>query len=207
MLLCFGLLLCYKCLLLFFPNMVADDAVEVAADEVAQHDAEIEDENLGPKDGVEINGNAQIVESVGHTVGKTAHDEERHAKEQREILSLAGESDGGGHNHTAADGQNAAPDRSDGQAAFQNLLCRILKRHGTHAGDDGHNEAADDVAQENKEQLSHFTFFNKAGRSGVEFQSVVHHREQTESKKDGADDALLRQITEAGNSDGHSGIN
>ena len=192
---------------MIFPDVVANDAVEIAADKVAHDDAQVKDENLGPEYGVKVERHAQIIESVGHTVGEAAHDEERHAEEQREILSFAGEGDGGGHDHAAADSQYAASDGTDGQTAFENLLCRFLERHRTHAGDDGDDEATDDVAQENKEQLSRFTFLNKACGSGVEFQSVVHHRKQAESEEYGADDAFLGQIAETGNTDGHSGVN
>lgn len=193
--------------MLFFPDVVANDAVEIAADKVAHDDAQVKDENLGPEDSVKVKRHAQIIECVGHTVGEAAHDEERHAEEQGEILPLSGKGDGGGHDHAASDSQYAASDGTDGQTAFENLLCRFLKGHRTHAGDDGDDETTHDVAQENKEQLSHFTFLNKACSSGVEFQPVMHHREQTESKKNGADNAFLRQIAEAGDADGHSGVN
>ena len=51
-------------LLLFLPNVIADDAVEVAADKVAQHDADVEDKNLRPEEGIEVQGHTQIIKSI-----------------------------------------------------------------------------------------------------------------------------------------------
>lgn len=85
-----------------------DQSVEVAAEEVAKDEAEIEWENGAPVGGEGVDGDAEVVEDVGYAVGETTHDEQRHAEEQWEELLLAGKGDGSGHDESAADGKEAA---------------------------------------------------------------------------------------------------
>ena len=78
-------------------------AVEVAADEVTEDLAEIDDEDVGlEKLG---GGGDEEIEGVGDGVGEATEDEDGHAEDQRQHLTLAGELDGSGHDESAADSQ------------------------------------------------------------------------------------------------------
>ena len=52
---------------------------------------------------------------------------DRHAEEQRQIVSLTSESYGSSHDKTTSDGKQASMQRSHGQTTFQNALCRLLQ--------------------------------------------------------------------------------
>ena len=89
--------------IVFFGLEEEDPAVEVAADEVAEDLAEVDDEDVGLE---ELFGwGDKEIEGVGDGVGEAAEDEDGHAKDQRQHLALAGKFDGGGHDESAADGQ------------------------------------------------------------------------------------------------------
>ena len=59
------------------------NAVEVATDEVANHNAYIEKEDFQPVCHDKVCGNAEILEGVGYTMGKSTHNKEGDAKYQR----------------------------------------------------------------------------------------------------------------------------
>ena len=85
-------------------------AVEVAADEVAENLADVDDEDVGLE---ELFGwGDKEIEGVGDGVGEAAENEDGHAEDQRQHLTLAGELDGGGHNESAADGQQETRPRA-----------------------------------------------------------------------------------------------
>ena len=78
-------------------------AVEVAANEVAEYLADVDDEDIGLEQLVS-RGDEEI-EGVGDRVGESAEDEDGHTEDQRQHLALAGKLNGGGHDESAADGQ------------------------------------------------------------------------------------------------------
>ena len=87
----------------FFGLEEEGPAVEVAADEVAEHLADVDDEDVGLE---ELAGRGdEEIEGVGDGVGEAAEDKDGHAENQRQHLALAGELDGSGHDESAADGQ------------------------------------------------------------------------------------------------------
>ena len=70
--------------ILFFPMLLllrCDEAVEVATDEVANHQAGVEHQYLGQVGKGEVRGHGEVVERIGQAVGKAAVDEEGHTKE------------------------------------------------------------------------------------------------------------------------------
>ena len=71
--------------------------------------------------------NRHVIESIGKTVREAAVDEEGHTKEQNQRLSLAGESNNGGHDETATYCQQTGIDRTHLQATFKYRLCRSAK--------------------------------------------------------------------------------
>ena len=128
--------------ILLFLEMVTDDTIKIAPDEITCNNAQIENKYFASSCHIEINRHAKIIESICHTVGETAHDEQRYTKQKREVLSLAGKGDCCGLYHTASDGQYSAIERPCGKTCFKYLMCRILQRHGTCACNKSHYEAS-----------------------------------------------------------------
>ena len=73
---------------------------------------------------------AKVVETIGHTMGEAAHNEQRDAKNQGKHLVLTGKSDSRGHDEPTADAQHATPQSTHGQTAFQDALGGFLQRQG-----------------------------------------------------------------------------
>ena len=65
------------------PLLPHHNAVEVATDEVADHNAYVEKEDFQPVCHDKVCGNAEIVEGVGYTMGKSTHNKEGDTKYQR----------------------------------------------------------------------------------------------------------------------------
>ena len=105
--------------IVFFGLEEEGPAVEVAADEVAEDLAEIDDENVGLE---ELGGRGdEEIEGVGDGVGEAAENEDGHAEDQRQHLTLAGELDGGGHNESAADSQQETRPRAFRQSSGEDF--------------------------------------------------------------------------------------
>ena len=64
--------------------------IEVAAYEVAKNDGKVEEKDLPEVGSPEVERDTKVVECVGDAVGEATHDEQRDAKEQREVLPLTG---------------------------------------------------------------------------------------------------------------------
>ena len=152
-----------------------NDAVEVAADKVTQHDADIDAEDLEGMRLQEGNRHRTIVEGVGHAVGEAAYDEERNCKQERQIVLLAGKAHGGGHHHAATDTEQAAAQSSSAQTQLQYLLGCTLDIHRADTRKKRSAEAADYVSKEYHEEHSHLAFHDEAGGSGVELKFISHH--------------------------------
>ena len=73
---------------------------------------------------------AKVVETIGHTMGEAAHNEQRDTKNQGQHLVLTGKSDSRGHDEPTADAQHATPQSTHGQTAFQDALGGFLQRQG-----------------------------------------------------------------------------
>ena len=108
-----------ECLLLLLGLEEEGPAVEVAADEVAEYLAEVDDEDIGLE---ELGGGRdEEVEGVSDGVGEAAEDEDGYTQQQRQHLAFAGELDGGGHDESATDGQQETRPRAFRQTACKNL--------------------------------------------------------------------------------------
>ena len=159
-----------------------DDTVEVAAEEVAKDDGEVEGEHRGPVGGEGGDGDAEVVEDVGYAVRETTHDEQRHAEEQWEELLLAGKGDGSGHDESAADGKEAATEDACIHPGSEDVGGCLLLGQGRAAGKQGYEQTADDVAKKDEEQRTDFFARDETCRTGVQLQFVVDDSQQSESK-------------------------
>lgn len=185
-----------------------DESVEVAPYEIAHHDGGVECEHAESVFAEVVHWHAEVIECVGYAVGESAHDEQRHTKEQWQILALTGEGYGCGHDKSAPYSQHATFQRTCGKAAFKNLLRRVLQVYGAASGYQRHEQAANDVAHQYEQQLPGFSFFDKSGGAGVEFQTVVHNGKQTECEKHGSHDSfLVGKVAETSNADANASQN
>ena len=126
--------------LLWFGGEDHRPAIEVAAYEIAEHLADVNDE-----DGRLEGWRHKEIEGIGYRVGKAAEDEHGDTQHQRQHLSLAGELDGGGHDKAATDGQQKTGERSLGQTPGEDLGGRLYAV-GLGIGDEpGREQAADDA--------------------------------------------------------------
>ena len=99
-----------------------NETVEVATNEVANHQAGVEHQHLGQVGEGETRGYGEVIKRVSQAVREAAVNEEGHAKQQRCILTFTSEGYYGSHNEAAADGQQACTHGADGKAAFENFL-------------------------------------------------------------------------------------
>ena len=109
------------------------NAVEVATDKVAKDDGNVKAEDISKVGKEEVGGHGEVIERIGHTVGKTTDNEEGHTEEGGEDITLARKGYGGGHNESATDGEETAAQRTYGKATFKNGLCRFLEGLGRSA--------------------------------------------------------------------------
>lgn len=159
-----------------------DQSVEVAAEEVAKDEAEIEWENGAPVGGEGVDGDAEVVEDVGYAVGETTHDEQRHAEEQWEELLLAGKGDGSGHDESAADGKEAATEDACIHPGSEDVGGCLLQWQRRAAGKQWDKQTTDDITKKDEEQCPHLTTFDEACRTSVQFEFVVNDSKQSEGK-------------------------
>lgn len=182
----------------FFSVIQKKCAVEIATNEIAQHNGKIAREHLQPMFGEERERHTEIIECVSNAVREAAHDEKRHTKEEWQVLALSGKGDGRRHDKAATDGEDAVAPPAGSKSAFQNALRRFLQGHRRAANHQGNQEAANDVAKEYEQQLEHLTLLNKPGRAGVELEGVVHNSKKAESKEHGPHNGLGSEIAETG---------
>ena len=109
-----------------------DNAVEVAADEVSQHDADVHSQDLPCMSLQKCYRNAEIVEGIGNAVGESAHDEERNRKQEREIVLLPGKLHRSRHHESATDSKKSTAPCTCLQAEFEDILGSTLDVHGRH---------------------------------------------------------------------------
>ena len=180
----------FRSLLVLFGVTAHDPAVEVAAHEIADNDDAVEGQDAAEIGAPVIQRSAGVEISIGNAVREAAHDEERHTEEHGQIVSLAGEGNGGGHDESAADGKQTTIHESQIQAALQQCLCRFLQGHGAQAGEDAHSGAADDVAQQHQQHHAHLIPGNESGCAGVETELVADNGD----KGEGEDNAACQEI-------------
>ena len=102
------------------------NAVEVATDEVAEHDGYVKAEDIAEVGKKEFGGDGEVIEGVCHAVGKAADDEEGHTEEGGEDIALARKGYGGRHNESATNGKQTSTQRTNGEATFKDALCGFL---------------------------------------------------------------------------------
>ena len=106
-----------------------NNPIEVAADKVTQHDADIHTEYLEGMCLQEGYRYSAIVKGVGHAVGEASYDEERNCKQEREHVAFAGKCHRSGHEQTAWDAEEAASEGSGLESELENLLRSCLDVH------------------------------------------------------------------------------
>ena len=92
------------------------ETVKITTNEITHDKAGIEQCDIYPVSRGVLQRHCHIIESVGKAVGETAVYEERHTKEQRQRLALAGEGDNGCHNETTTYGKQTCTHRTYCQA-------------------------------------------------------------------------------------------
>ena len=123
-----------------------DPAVEVAANEIADHDDAVEGQDAAEVGAPVIQRGAGIEIRISNAVREAAHNEERHAEEHGHVVALAGEGDGGGHDEAAADAEKSAAECTCTQAKFQYVLCCCLDLHRSDTGKKRCAETSYDVS-------------------------------------------------------------
>ena len=173
--------------LLFILAFCQNDAVEVAADEIAKDDADIDRQDGRSVGFPEVERHAEVVECICHAVGESTDNEERHAQKERQILFLTGELHGGGHDEATADTEESTFQSSGAESEFEDILSGILDGERSHAGQKGGQKAADDIAQEDKEKSSDLVFLYESGCSGIESELISYHCQEAEGEEDRSD--------------------
>ena len=110
-----------------------DYSVEVTSDQITQHDADINSEDLESMSLEEGYRHACVVERICHAVGKAAHDEERNREQERKHVALTGECHRCGHEQTARDAEETACEGSGPESELEDLLRRSLDIHRRNA--------------------------------------------------------------------------
>lgn len=106
-----------------------NNAVKIAADEVAKDDAAVDAEDFPEMEFPERKRHAAVVEGVGNAVGEATDDEERNCEEERKEVLLACKTDGSGHHHTAADSEEAAAEGTNAKTELKDSLSCALDIH------------------------------------------------------------------------------
>ena len=190
--------------IVFFGLEEEGPAVEVAADEVAEDLAEVDDEDVGLE---ELGGRGdEEIEGVGDGVGEATEDEDGHAEDQRQHLTLAGELDGGGHDESAADGQQETGPGSFCQASGEDLrggLDAVGLGVGNHPGGE---QTAHDVTQQHDAKHRPVTLTaDEACCACIEFETVIDDGSETEGEENGTRDAANTQVDHASDGDADAG--
>ncbi len=172
------------CILIFREN----DAVEVAADEVAEDNADVDCQDVEGIGHPEIKRNAEIVEGIGDAVGESANDEERDTEKEGQILFLTGELHCSGHNESAADAEKSASEGTCSKSEFKNLLSSLLNGQRCDASQERGKETADDIAQKYQEKCSDFVLLYESCRTRVKSELVTDYCKESEGEQDRSDE-------------------
>ena len=181
-------------------------AVEVAADEVAKHLAGVDDEDVGLEQ--LVGRGDEEIEGVGDGVGEAAEDEDGHTEDQRQHLALAGELNGGGHDESAADGQ-----QETGPGTFRQSSCEYLRGwfHTVRLGvgyHPGGEQTAHDVAEEYDTEHGPVTLTaDESGGACIEFQTIINDSCKAEGEENSTSDATNTEVDHASDGDADAGEN
>ncbi len=181
-------------------------AIEVAADEVAEYLADIDDEDIGLE---ELVGRGdEEIEGVGDGVGESAEDEDGHTQHERQHLALAGELYGGGHDESAADSQ-----QETGPGTFRQSSCEYLRGwfHTVRLGigyHPGGEQTAHDVAEEyDTEHRPVALTADESGGACIEFQTIINDGSEAEGEENSTGNATNTEVDHASNGDADAGEN
>ena len=175
------------------------NAVEVATDEIAEHDGNVKAEDIAEVGKEEVGGDGEVIESVGHAVGETTDDEEGHTEEGGEHIALARKGYGGRHNESATNGKQTAAERTDSEATFKDALCRFLQGVLGNSCQERHEQATEDVAKEHEDEVGHFVALDETCKTRVEAKAVVDYRKESEGKEDASDNVASSEVTKTCN--------
>ena len=175
------------------------NAVEVATDEVAEHDGNVKAEDIAKVGKKKFGGDGEVIESVGHAVGETTDNEEGDTEEGGEHIALARKGYGGRHNESATDGKQSAAERTDGEATFKDALCRFLQGVLRNSCQERHEQATEDVTKEHEDEMGHFVALDETCKTGVEAKAVVDYRKESEGKEDASDNVASSEVTKTCN--------
>lgn len=165
-----------------------DNAIEVAADEVSENDANIDCQDSWSIGHPELKRNAEIIESICDAVGESAYDEERDTEKEGQILFLTGELHCCSHNESASDAEKSASEGSRTESEFENLLSGLLNGQRCDAGQKRCYETADDIAKKNQEKCSDFVLLYESRRTCVKSELVTYYRKESEGEEDSSDE-------------------
>ena len=160
-----------------------DDAVEVAADKVTQHDAYIDAEDLKGVGLEEGYRHCAIVESVCHAVGEAAYYEERNRKQERKHVAFAGECHRCGHEEAAWDAEEATSEGPGIESELKDFLRSSLDIHRRNPCHESEAETADDVTEKYQEKLSYFILIDESSCTSVELKLVSDHGHESEGEE------------------------
>ena len=186
--------------MVFFGLEEERPAIEVAADEVAEHLADVDDEDGGLEK--LVCGRDEEIEGIGDGVGEAAEDEDGHTENQRQHLALAGELYGGGHDESAADGE-----QETGPGALRQAACQDLRGgfHTVRLGvgyHPGREQTAHNVAQEHDAEHGPVALTtDEACCACVEFQTVIDDGGESEGEEHSASDAAHTEIDHTADGD------
>ena len=194
-----------RCLCFLVPH---DEANEVAANAVANHDAYVEKDNVEQICLPETYWHCQIIECIGNAVGESANDEDGNSEEKRQptILKFC-ELNGCCHDESATDCKQSTWKDACLQSGFEYSLSHGLKVVWRSITEKCHEECADDVAEKYEWNLLHCQTFrtaHEADGAGVELESIMDNCQKAECEENCTDDVLAREEAEAGNSDANA---
>lgn len=142
-------------------------SIQITPDEVSYHDADIEYQHLYGMFRQEFYRYAHIVESICYTVRKATGNEEWHTEQQWQVLLLSSKGDRCCHDKSASYSQDTTFQRTCCQSSRQNSLCCFLQRHWRATCNKCYKQTTQQIAKENKEQLSYLTLYNKSCSAGI----------------------------------------
>lgn len=173
-----------------------DDAGEVAADEVAHDDHDVDGQDFAALRDKHVGRQHGDVERIGYAVQKAAQYEYGHAEKQRQEFAFSRKLNHRGHDEAASHTHKRAGHESQTETAVEYCVGAVHKRGLRIAHDQGREHASQYVARKNEGQLDKVAPRSDETRhSGVEFPTVVNHGEQSEREQYGSGYAADPKIT------------
>ena len=156
-----------------------DPAVEVAANKVAQHLGNIDNQQI---DAIQL-WNSQEIEGIGNRVGKATQDEDRYTKQERQEFAFSSELDGSSHDETTTNSEQETGQRTFSQSRLHNGKVRrqnVWLGIGTGKGSQctAYNVTKKDGAKHRPVAFG----TDEACSSCIEFELVMDDGKKTESE-------------------------